>query len=331
MTLDELNQVPVPVASRVLGGVCSAERWVGAVLAGRPYSSIDALLARSDAAVAAMTEADLRGALTGHPRIGDRQAAATGWSGQEQAGVAVEDAEFMRALTVANSAYEQRYGHIYLVCAAGRSGRELLELLLERLRNDRATEWRVVAAELAKINQIRLRKLVIVPPPVQEPPAPRVEQPRVEQPRVEQPRVEQPARVDQPRVDQPSRVDQPPRVEQPRVEQVARQRPATGGLSTHVLDTVRGEPAGGIVVRLEVDGREVSRRTTDADGRISDFGVGQLGPGVYRLIFETEGYLGPGQAFFPEVVVTFRADGHRPRYHVPLLLSAYSFATYRGS
>jgi 2-oxo-4-hydroxy-4-carboxy-5-ureidoimidazoline decarboxylase len=324
-TLDELNQLPAPAASRLLSGVCSAERWVGAVLAGRPYSSIDALLARSDAAVAAMTEADLRGALTGHPRIGDRQAAATGWSGQEQAGVQVEDAEFMRALTVANSAYEQRYGHIYLVCAAGRSGRELLELLLERLRNDRATEWRVVAAELAKINQLRLRKLVIVPPPAAEPS--RVEQaPRIESvvPRVEQPRVDQPSRVDQPRVEQP-RVDQP-RVEQPRVE-----RPATGGLSTHVLDTARGEPAGGVVVRLEFNGREISRGTTDADGRVSDFGVGQLGPGVYRLVFETEGYLGPGQAFFPEVVVTFRADGRRPRYHVPLLLSAYSFATYRGS
>jgi 2-oxo-4-hydroxy-4-carboxy-5-ureidoimidazoline decarboxylase len=314
MTLDELNQLPAPAASRLLSGVCSAERWVGAVLAGRPYSSIDALLARSDAAVASMTEPDLRGALTGHARIGDRQAAATGWSGQEQAGLAAEDAEFMRALTVANAAYEQRYGHIYLVRATGRNGRELLELLLERLRNDRATEWRVVAAELATINQIRLRKLVIVrPPPVQEPP-------RVEPP----PRVEQPARVEQPRIEQVRRTEHAG-------DERGRQRSATGGLSTHVLDTARGEPAGGIVVRLEHDGRELSRGTTDADGRISDFGVGPLGAGVYRLVFETEGYLGAGQAFFPEVVVTFRADGHRPRYHVPLLLSAYSFATYRGS
>jgi 2-oxo-4-hydroxy-4-carboxy-5-ureidoimidazoline decarboxylase len=289
ITVDELNQLPAPTASRALSGVCSAERWVGAILAGRPYPSVDALIARSDAAVAAMTEADLRGALAGHPRIGDTQTAAS-WSGQEQAGVQVEDAEFMRALAVANSAYEQRYGHIYLVCASGRSGRDLLELLLERLRNDRATEWRVVGAELAKINQIRLRKLVVPPP-------------------------------------EPVRQEELPVAE---ADEGAGQRAAGSGLSTHVLDTVRGEPASGVVVRLEFDGRELGRGTTDHDGRVFDFGAGQLGAGVYRLVFETEQYLGE-TAFFPEVVVTFRADGQRPRYHVPLLLSSYSYSTYRGS
>lgn len=288
MTLDELNQLPAPAASRALSGICSAERWVGAILAGRPYPSLDALIARSDAAVGAMTEADLRGALAGHPRIGDKQATATSWSGAEQAGVQVEDAEFMRALTVANAAYEQRYGHIYLVCASGRSGRELLELLLERLRNDQATEWRVVAAELAKINEIRLRKLVVAAPPAEAP--------------------------------------------APAAEEEAAERAAGSGLSTHVLDTAKGEPASGVVVRLESDGRELGRGTTDGDGRISDFGAGLLGVGVYRLVFETQAYFGSGQtAFFPEVVVTFRADGQRPRYHVPLLLSPYSYSAYRGS
>jgi 5-hydroxyisourate hydrolase len=103
------------------------------------------------------------------------------------------------------------------------------------------------------------------------------------------------------------------------------------GLSTHVLDTVTGEPASGVVVRLlEIGGREVGRGVTDADGRISDFGLGLLAAGVYRLVFETGGYLGEG-AFFPEVVVTFRADGRRAQYHVPLLLSSYSYSTYRGS
>lgn len=104
------------------------------------------------------------------------------------------------------------------------------------------------------------------------------------------------------------------------------------GISTHILDTARGEPAAGVVVRLENEGRELGRGITDADGRIADFGVDRLAAGVYRLVFETEAYLGAGQpAFFPEVVVTFRADGQRPGYHVPLLLSSYSYSTYRGS
>ncbi len=106
------------------------------------------------------------------------------------------------------------------------------------------------------------------------------------------------------------------------------------GLSTHILDTARGEPAAGVVVRLEQEGRELGRGVTDTDGRIADFGIGPLGAGVYRLVFETEAYLSggaAGAAFFPEVAVSFRADGVRPRYHVPLLLSSYSYSTYRGS
>ncbi len=106
-------------------------------------------------------------------------------------------------------------------------------------------------------------------------------------------------------------------------------------VSTHILDTVRGEPAGGVLVRLERVGHgELGRAVTDAGGRISDFGVASLSAGTYRLVFETGPYLrsGPGgEPFFPEVVVTFSADGLRPRYHVPLLLSPFSFATYRGS
>jgi 5-hydroxyisourate hydrolase len=106
------------------------------------------------------------------------------------------------------------------------------------------------------------------------------------------------------------------------------------GLSTHVLDTARGEPAAGIVVRLEGDGGELGRGITDADGRVGDFGISSLPAGVYRLVFETGAYLDGADletAFFPEVAISFRADGHRAKYHIPLLLSSYSYSTYRGS
>lgn len=105
-------------------------------------------------------------------------------------------------------------------------------------------------------------------------------------------------------------------------------------ISTHVLDTWRGEPASGIAVRLErAAGGELGRAVTDSDGRVTDFGVPALAAGTYRLVFETGAYLsGDGaEPFFPEVVVTFTIDGQRPRYHVPLLLSPYSYSTYRGS
>jgi 2-oxo-4-hydroxy-4-carboxy-5-ureidoimidazoline decarboxylase len=119
------------------------------------------LLMRSDAVVAGLTPEQVEEALAGHPRIGDRRAtSAPGWSRQEQAGVSAADAELARELAEGNAEYERRFGHIYLVCATGKSGQELLAILRERLGNDRDTEWKVVAAELAKINQLRLRKLL---------------------------------------------------------------------------------------------------------------------------------------------------------------------------
>ncbi|MGN6681395.1 MAG: hydroxyisourate hydrolase, partial [Streptosporangiaceae bacterium] len=111
-------------------------------------------------------------------------------------------------------------------------------------------------------------------------------------------------------------------------------------VTTHVIDTMRGEPASGVVDRLEPAGygkNELGRGTNKSDGRIYHLVVPSLSEGTYRLVFETGAYLealdAPGRqhAFFPEVVVTFAADGLRPRYHVPLLLSPYSYSTYRGS
>jgi 5-hydroxyisourate hydrolase len=107
------------------------------------------------------------------------------------------------------------------------------------------------------------------------------------------------------------------------------------GVTTHVLDAALGEPAAGVVVRLEAGGSEVGRAATDGDGRITDFGVGGLAAGVYRLVFETGAYLAVAHPrsvpFFPEVAVAFAADGEREHYHVPLLLSPYAYSTYRGS
>ena len=170
--LDRLNALPAEQARGELLACCSAERWVADVGSGRPYPSVDDLLARSDASVASLAQADLEQALAGHPRIGDpvvggavaggaaSGGAASGRSHQEQAGVRTADAATIQGLADGNEAYERRFGHIYLVCASGRSGAELLDLLTERLANDPGTEWGVVRGELGKINRIRLLKLV---------------------------------------------------------------------------------------------------------------------------------------------------------------------------
>lgn len=101
-------------------------------------------------------------------------------------------------------------------------------------------------------------------------------------------------------------------------------------VSTHVLDATRGVPAAGVGVRLERhDGTLLAAGVTDRDGRVADF-AGDVEPGVYRLRFDTENYLGV-ETFYPEVVVTFRVREQAEHHHVPLLLSPFAYSTYRGS
>ena len=103
-------------------------------------------------------------------------------------------------------------------------------------------------------------------------------------------------------------------------------------LSTHVLDTSTGEPASGLTVELN-DGRGtlVSSATTDEDGRVKALGS-DLAAGVYTAVFRTGDYFqSQGQVgFYPKVSVEFLVADDR-HYHVPLLLSAYGYSTYRGS
>jgi len=104
-------------------------------------------------------------------------------------------------------------------------------------------------------------------------------------------------------------------------------------LSTHVLDAVSGRPAAGVAVTLTGPaGRISAHATTDADGRVADFGS-DLSAGIYRLQFDTGTYFAAQgvRGFYPEVVIAFEVTDPTAKYHVPLLLSPYAYSTYRGS
>lgn len=109
-------------------------------------------------------------------------------------------------------------------------------------------------------------------------------------------------------------------------------------LSTHVLDTTRGIPAVGVGVELLVKDaqgwRSLARTATDNNGRVLDLvRPAELSVGTYRLVFDTASYfLGSRQhSFYPEVMVTICVTDALAHYHVPLLLSPFSYSTYRGS
>lgn len=158
MGLDDFHALPDCDRLQLLLEVCASPDWARGVLAGAPFADVDALLARAQAVLDALPDAQIDAALAGHPRIGDRPGSAS--SAREQAGVAGAQAGVLAALADGNRAYEAKFGHVYLVCASGRTADELLAVLTERLTNDPATERAITRAELGKINALRLSRLL---------------------------------------------------------------------------------------------------------------------------------------------------------------------------
>lgn len=166
MTLDELNALPPERAAEVFRACCGASRWVDAMVARRPFASTDMVMSMADDIWLAMGPDDWHEAFAHHPRIGERAAAtpqderAAAWSAGEQSSVVDAGASMHDELAEINRAYEARFGYIYIVCAAGRSADELLEIARRRLTNAPDDELRVAAEEQRQITRLRLRKLL---------------------------------------------------------------------------------------------------------------------------------------------------------------------------
>jgi 5-hydroxyisourate hydrolase len=107
----------------------------------------------------------------------------------------------------------------------------------------------------------------------------------------------------------------------------------SGRLTTHVLDTAHGRPAAGVAVelaRLDGDAREPLKTVvTNADGRTDEPLLDELEPGAYELVFDVGEHFGEG--LYDRVPIRFRIDDAQAHYHVPLLVSPWSYSTYRGS
>lgn len=157
--------MPREQAAEALRSCCGSSRWVKEMVRRRPYGSVADVLASADEAWDLTTDDDWREAFSHHPRIGDRQAAATqssraaDWSAGEQSAVQSATEAVQSELARVNREYEERFGHIYIVCATGKSPEQMLEIAQKRLSNDPQKEMRVAAEEQRKITQLRLKKL----------------------------------------------------------------------------------------------------------------------------------------------------------------------------
>ncbi|WP_225845986.1 2-oxo-4-hydroxy-4-carboxy-5-ureidoimidazoline decarboxylase [Streptomyces sp. HPF1205] len=157
--LFRLNRAGGAAATGLLREVCASTRWAAAVARGRPYARLGDLLAAGDTALAALTPADLAEALAGHPPIG-RPQDGDAVSAREQSGVRDTEREELLRL---NLAYQEVHGHVFLICATGRTGEQMLAALKERIGNDADTEREIVRTELGRINRIRLTRLARTP------------------------------------------------------------------------------------------------------------------------------------------------------------------------
>jgi 2-oxo-4-hydroxy-4-carboxy-5-ureidoimidazoline decarboxylase len=160
--LDELNGLDDAAATCALLTCCASQGWAQQVSSGRPFPDAAALVAAGEAALDRLSWPAVREALDGHPRIGEH-ARGTGrdavWSRDEQAGAATATTTLTAELAAANATYEQRFGHVFLIRAAGRGAEEILAEARRRLGNEPATEHTETTRELRDIVGLRLRKL----------------------------------------------------------------------------------------------------------------------------------------------------------------------------
>jgi 2-oxo-4-hydroxy-4-carboxy-5-ureidoimidazoline decarboxylase len=163
-TLARWNRLHPEEAAREIFPCCGSTAWAGGMAARRPFPDEAALLAAADETWRNLAGADWREAFRGHPRIGESQASSSralssaAWSKQEQQDVGSAEDAVKIELGRGNQEYERRFGQIFIVCATGKSGPEILEMLRHRLQNDPETELRETAEQQRQITRIRLKK-----------------------------------------------------------------------------------------------------------------------------------------------------------------------------
>jgi 2-oxo-4-hydroxy-4-carboxy-5-ureidoimidazoline decarboxylase len=161
------NQLSPEEAVQEILPCCGSFAWARGLVARRPIGDDGSLIAASDETWWSLGPSDWREAFSKHPRIGERKAPlaalaqSAAWSTQEQRNVANAGESEQLALAEGNREYERRFDRVFIVCATGKSAREILEILRRRLRNDDASELREAADEQRKITNIRLQKWLL--------------------------------------------------------------------------------------------------------------------------------------------------------------------------
>lgn len=281
MNIQKFNILSSELLFIELEKCCGSSNWIKQIIAQRPYNNIEKVHQISDETWNNLEDNDYLEAFTHHPQIGDIEsmqkkfASTANWAENEQKGSNQASLEVLSALKTANQEYLSKFGFIFIVCATGKSAQQMLDLLKQRMPNDKETELKIAATEQNKITHLRIDKLLN-----------------------------------------------------------KNNEKTMSPITTHILDTAKGCPASNIAVTLEYlnngNWQSIANDTTDADGRIMNWMENTINSGEYRITFDTNSYH-QGEGFFPSVCINFTIDNPDQHYHVPLLLSPFSYSTYRGS
>ena len=158
-SLATFNAASPETAERDVLTCCASRSFARTMAGGRPYRDPAALQDAVSATFKTLTWDDILESLNAHPRIGDRVPVG-GWSASEQSGAASASDGVRQALADGNLAYERRFGYVFLICASGLSGADMLAQLQARLSHDPEAERIVVRQELLKITRLRLTKML---------------------------------------------------------------------------------------------------------------------------------------------------------------------------
>ncbi|MET3721751.1 MULTISPECIES: 2-oxo-4-hydroxy-4-carboxy-5-ureidoimidazoline decarboxylase [unclassified Arthrobacter] len=163
MHLEQFNAAGREEAADFLRPCLDVQRWIDELADARPYSSLEALLAAGRDAANPFTLAEVDAALAHHPRIGERargDSAEAKLSQSEQAGLGVADAAVAQALAEGNRAYDEKFGQVFLIRAAGRTREEILGALNARLAHTPEEEQLIIDQQLREIAVLRLEGLI---------------------------------------------------------------------------------------------------------------------------------------------------------------------------
>ena len=164
MILENLNQLPAAEAKHTFMQCCTSSTWVKKMVEARPFSSALAIKKAANNAWQGLSEQDYFEAFEGHPKIGDvsslraKYANTKELAGNEQGLVKEANDDVLEVLSQGNSDYEEKFGFIFIVCATGKSAKQMSDLLQARLPNNKTQELVNAAEEQRKIFQLRIDK-----------------------------------------------------------------------------------------------------------------------------------------------------------------------------